>query len=144
MTLITPKLPYGAKILFNSLHDTKQPSYLTDDLFAAELPGGVFVDVGWFPECDPNGSYEVCVYKASFENQLSPPFETKDVRDASAAVERFANIYGREITAVVFYGGSVLSPRPTDSDSGFDLGSTSSRNKEFRRSLSFDKDAVTA
>ncbi len=90
MNTLIPRLPSGATILFNSLFDTKDAAYLTDDLFAASLPGGVYVDVGWFPECDPNGSYEVCVYKDSFENQLSEPVETKNVHEAVAAVEKFA------------------------------------------------------
>jgi hypothetical protein len=140
VTLLSPKLPFGAKILFNSLHDTKAPSYLTDDLFAAELPGGVFVDVGWFPECDPSGAYEICVYKNAFENQLAKPIKTKDPHEAAAAVEKFAEQYGRPAPISLIWGVGLNSVVISDPP----FQTTSPRDEEYRASKSYDSERVPA
>jgi hypothetical protein len=100
--------------MFNALYPTREPGYLTDDLYAAELPFGVFVNVGWFPENDPAGAYEVCFYKGRFENQLIPPVELSDARQVVAVIEHFAGVLADARTPAVSASGSQAVPFPEE------------------------------
>jgi hypothetical protein len=90
MNVLSPRLPPGAREMFNALYPTREPRYLTDDLYSVELPGDVFINVGWFPENDPSGAYEVCFYKGQFENQIGPPYETANLGEVIAVIEGVA------------------------------------------------------
>lgn len=90
MIPLVPKLPSGSRVLYNALYPTKEPSFLTDDLFLAELSGGIFVDVGWFPESDPDGAYEVIFHRGNFEERIAPPFESVDLAQVVEYIERMA------------------------------------------------------
>ena len=46
-----------------SLHDTSDPSYLTEDMIEIDLPDGRTIEVGWLPERDPGGAYRLTVFK---------------------------------------------------------------------------------
>jgi len=80
------------------LYPTKQPSYLTADLFAAKLPGGVVIDAGWSPECDPHGNYEVFIYRGAFENQLEPEFASDNLEEVVLQIERLARKHSGVVT----------------------------------------------
>jgi len=87
MNRMTPKLPAGSRVLFNALYENPAPRGLTDDLFAAVLPNDVHVGVGWFPELDPAGVYEICFYRDTYENQLTEPLKTRDLNEAVRFIE---------------------------------------------------------
>ena len=55
MSLLIPNLATvtGARIVVNSLDDSKEPGFLTQDLLLVELPGRTYIDVSSFPEHDP-------------------------------------------------------------------------------------------
>ena len=93
MTVEIPRLPPGAREIYNSLYRTTNPECLTDDLYLAEMPGEIFIDVGWFPECDPTGAYEICVYQKTFENPLFGPWESRDLTEVLDQIETLAKWY---------------------------------------------------
>ena len=90
MNPVQLRLPKDAVVIYNALYPTTQPSYLTADLFAARLPGGVIIDAGWSPECDPHGTYEVFTYRGAFENQIEPEFASTDLQAVVSQIERLA------------------------------------------------------
>jgi hypothetical protein len=93
------KLPHGAEIAFNSLYASKQPSSLVQDVLFISLPNEVFIDVGWYPEHDPLGSYRICVYQGAWDNQLLPdPIRTSDAYRVADEVSRLA----REHSPTIF------------------------------------------
>jgi hypothetical protein len=89
MNLVTPNLGMatGAKIIVNSLYDSKDPGFLTQDLLLVELPGKTYIDVSWFPEHDPSGAYSVTVFRG--HNQIQEA-EARTACEAVKIVERFA------------------------------------------------------
>jgi hypothetical protein len=87
MNMVTPKLPAGSRVLFNALYKTSDSRSLTDDLFAAILPDGVHVSVGWFPELDPSGEYEICFYRGDYEHQLIDPIATRNLEEVVRIIE---------------------------------------------------------
>jgi len=74
-------------VLYNSLYDSLQPSVLTSDVLLVELPDGVFVDVGWYPERDPNGQFRICVFQGAWDNRLTCE-RTASPQDVAARVSR--------------------------------------------------------
>ncbi len=89
MNLLTPNLSRvpAARVVVNSLYDCKEAGFLTQDLLLVELPGRTFIDVSWFPEHDPTGSYTVSVfreYNQIWEVETTSPYE------AVSLVERLA------------------------------------------------------
>jgi hypothetical protein len=88
MNLITPNLSMapGAKIIVNSLYDSKDPGFLTQDLMLVELLGKTYIDVSWFPEHDPSGAYSVTIFRGHDQiHQL----EAKTASEAARIVERW-------------------------------------------------------
>jgi|HubBroStandDraft_4_1064222.scaffolds.fasta_scaffold333434_2 hypothetical protein len=63
----------GARIVFNSLYPVKQIPNLIQDVIFIELPNDDYLDVGWYPEHDPNGSYRISLYHGDWSNQLIDP-----------------------------------------------------------------------
>ena|SRR5712692_2526420 len=89
MKAITLRLPAGA-IQRGGIYPTKRRHYLTQDMLEVELGGEIFVDVGWWPQRDPSGSFVVSVFKTDWEHQLEPQYFTKNAHDAAAKVEEWA------------------------------------------------------
>lgn len=90
MSPIRLNLPEEAKIIFNALYATDKPSYLTQDLLAIELPGKVFIDVGWYPENNPAGEYQIVVFRDSSDNLLVEPIVSGDLSKVIDSVEALA------------------------------------------------------
>ena len=60
----------GAKVVVNSLFDSKEPGFLTQDLLLVELPGKTYIDVSWFPEHDPMGAYTISVLRGAIRSTM--------------------------------------------------------------------------
>ena len=84
---ITPNLGMsaGARLVVNSLYDSKDPGFLTQDLMLVELPGKTYIDVSWFPEHDPSGAYLITVFRG--HDQITEA-EAKTAYEAVNIVER--------------------------------------------------------
>lgn len=81
MILLQPRMPAGSRVVWNCLYEPAALESLTDSLYLVVLPNGISIDVGWYPELDPTGAYEICVYRGEFENQLVPPMEVRDTKE---------------------------------------------------------------
>jgi hypothetical protein len=83
-----------AEVLFNSLYPDKQQSHLIQDVLLVALARDIFIDVGWYPERDPNGAYRISVYRESWDNQLLlEPIRTADPHEVAAWVRTLAARY---------------------------------------------------
>jgi len=88
MTAVHLSLPEEA-IVRGALYAENDPAYLVQDLLEVELPRGIFIDVGWYPDHDPNGHYRIVVFERSWDNQLAD-YVTTDVTDVKFQVESLA------------------------------------------------------
>ncbi len=61
----------GAEVLYNSLYEDQHPSFLIQDIAAIKLPDGTLIDVSWYPQFDPKGSYTITHYDAACESKLA-------------------------------------------------------------------------
>ncbi len=83
------KLPREARVIFNSLHRSKHPARLTQDLLGVALSDGKVIDVSWHPEYDPDGAYTITVFSGAWD-RIHSQFETKDIDAVIEQVESFA------------------------------------------------------
>lgn len=97
MTPIDLRLPRGseAKVIYNSLYAADAASHRTQDVLFLELGNGVFIDVGWYPDRDPAGSYRINVYREQWDNQLRKPIRTRDPHKVAEQVQKLAARYGK-------------------------------------------------
>lgn len=84
----------GARVIVNSLFDSRVPGCLAQDLLLVEVPGGTFIDVSWFPEHDPSGSYFVTVLRNG-EEMLQD--EVKTAYEAISRLVSMAEFFARPI-----------------------------------------------
>ena len=63
--------------------------WFTESLFLAEGPGGVVLEIGWYPDSDPQGRFVVTLLAADPNGGLvwDPPRERRETRDVGEAVE---------------------------------------------------------
>ena len=118
MTPIKPWVPEGAKV-YSFLYRTTDPEYLTQDVLAVSLPSGFYIDVGWFPEHDPEGCYVIRVFYQYWDDQKIPPIEVKTVDDVVREVEILANRFSRDTVATssTHYTYITREPRPREAGS---------------------------
>src|SRR5438132_6388760 len=80
----------------NYLYPVLTDDDLTQDMLTVRLSNGYFIDVGWYPEHDPNGRFMIRVFQGEWNNQkLNQPIETREIAGAIYAVERLAEHYSR-------------------------------------------------
>jgi hypothetical protein len=97
MNPISITVPQGAEIS-NYLYPDLDISDLTQDMVTVRLPTGYYVDVGWYPEHDPNGRFVVRVFRDTWDcQQLPRPFESKYPHEIVAAVEQLADFFSRDV-----------------------------------------------
>lgn len=54
---------YPDVIVKGEIFNSKDPIVLSEDLLEIELPSGRIIDVGWYPEHDPEGAYRILLYR---------------------------------------------------------------------------------
>ncbi|MCZ6688639.1 MAG: hypothetical protein O7H41_03450 [Planctomycetota bacterium] len=91
-TPIPLHLPPGAES-YGNLYSDFAADDRTQDVLAVNLPSGHTIDVGWYPEDDPDGSFVIRVFFGTWEDQRHDEFLTKDVNEAAEAVERLAILF---------------------------------------------------
>jgi hypothetical protein len=99
MNPLTPDLSHapGTSVVVNSLYASKDPGFLTQDLLLVELPGKTYIDVSWFPEHDPSGSYVVTVFRG---NDVLREMETGSAHDAVKLVQELAGEFSAPVRQV--------------------------------------------
>jgi hypothetical protein len=98
MNPINPRVPEGSKV-YSFLYRTTDPEYLTQDVLTVSLPSGFYIDVGWFPEHDPNGCYVIRVFYQYWNAQHIAPVQVKTVEEVVLAVEHLAERFNSDVVA---------------------------------------------
>jgi len=106
MNPISINLPPGVEVA-NYLYPKMDPEDLTQDIITVRLPNDYYIDVGWYPECDPNGRFVIRVFQGFWDNQkLDTPMTTKDPLEVIFAVEKLARHYLRSQIPVLASGAA--------------------------------------
>jgi hypothetical protein len=66
---------------------------LDQDILEVELPNGIVIDVGWFPENSPHGMFLIRTYRQNHRSLLISPSETKDPFEVARRVVDLVEIY---------------------------------------------------
>jgi hypothetical protein len=111
MILLTPNLSMapGARVVVNSLYDSKDAGFLTQDLLLVELSGRTFIDVSWFPEHDPSGIYVITVFRGHDEILEA---EAKTAYEAVNIVESLAVAYSSALGNVSYSARRIIQFQP--------------------------------
>jgi hypothetical protein len=70
---------------------------LDQDILEVELPNGVVIDVGWFPQYDPKGHFRLSVYHLYRNEPLRPPIDLETPFQVAKAVEEVVTECGSSI-----------------------------------------------
>lgn len=73
---------------------------LDQDILEVELPNGLTVAVGWFPECDPTGHFVVTTFRRYWTDKVGDPLTAKTPQDAADIVRRIAEEASRSVPSV--------------------------------------------
>ena len=98
-------IPPGVKKI-GELYDTTDPDFLTEDMLLLKVKG-FGIEVGWYPEHDPSGSFLINVYSGNWHNSLFTK-QMAHIRD----VAEFVDEWSQKLLANRFEYSE--SPRPTD------------------------------
>ena len=63
------------------------PQDLDSDMLQVSL-NGITIDVGWVPDSNPNGSYQIVVYCEYFDNKIISPIYLKCPHQTKLMVEK--------------------------------------------------------
>lgn len=85
MARIELKLPKGVESI-GCLRTTEDPWQLDEDMFQVKLPGDIRIHVGWYPDLDPEGEYQLRVFQCRWENKLEPDFVSREVSDIEQGI----------------------------------------------------------
>ena len=80
-------------IVKGNLYPTKDPVYLREDLLEIDLPSGVTIDVGWYPEGDPEGAYRIVVFKGYWVRQIIEPITTPETDRAVQVIRSLCSMF---------------------------------------------------
>lgn len=109
MSRVTLHLPPQAKVT-GALRSRAKLHNLDQDMLQIELPGSIFIDVGWYPDLDQTGEYRLIVFHDTTEEMLER-LATSDVDQVKAAIYRMVEKYLPYPTVFV-NGRAVPSPPP--------------------------------
>lgn len=91
-TIDIDRLFYLGEVVYNNFHiiSTKpieeQWDNLHEDLIQVEYEGGLLLDIGWYPECDPTGRFIINLIKEyNWENPLKR-IEAKNIGEMYRAI----------------------------------------------------------
>jgi hypothetical protein len=72
----------GARLVVNNLMASDSLADRDSDLVLVELPGGIFLDVSWYPENEVPGAYYVTVFR---RNDWDNPLRTAEAKTPESA-----------------------------------------------------------
>ena len=79
--------------VYGFIPDESDFDNLTQDLLEIQLDNGIIIDVGWYPEHDPQGQYYTHVFKETWENQLFGPVMNSRKEDVEDLVQWLITIF---------------------------------------------------
>lgn len=90
------KVPDGSTVR-NYLYENMVLEDLNQDLLLIVLPSGICIDVGWFPENDPDGHFYLRVFQG--REEISG-WELKTLAEVVSRIERIVSLnqYERSIS----------------------------------------------
>jgi hypothetical protein len=65
-------------------------NYCDEDVYSAQLPNGMWIDVGWWPQNDPNGEFVISVYDEHWENEYGEAICVKTGLEVKTVIESLA------------------------------------------------------
>jgi hypothetical protein len=84
-------------ILLRKYEIPEDLSLLDQDILEIELPNGINIDVGWFPENDPNGAFVIRVYRQDIRRPLRSPIQTRNSLEVARWVASIVQDYAEPI-----------------------------------------------
>jgi len=99
---VSLKLPVGASVK-GALYNTYDLDYLSEDLLEIDLPSGLTIDVGWYPEGERPGTFQVVIFKQFWQNQILPPIKTESLPELVRIIEMLAEEFSK---TVILYSDS--------------------------------------
>jgi len=118
MTTVPLDLPKGVVVKGVLLREYLL-EHMDQDIIEVDLPNGLTIDVGWFPEYDPRGQFRIVVYRDFRTNPVRPPIEVGSPFDVASVVKVLVDQY---LGGTVFLSSAGQSearyklPRPTRGD----------------------------
>lgn len=91
---------YPTVTIKGEIFNSKSPVVLSEDLLEVSLPSGRTIDVGWYPEHNPSGSYRVLLYRDHTGYPLKQ-IRTKDVFEVIQTLQNWIAADSTERTAFV-------------------------------------------
>jgi hypothetical protein len=73
------------------------PDELSQDLLTVVLPNGVMIEVGWFPENDPSGSFHIVAALGALEIQS---WTLRSLDDVILLVQRQADRFSKRMVSI--------------------------------------------
>ena len=101
MSQIALTLPPEVDIL-GALYDRSNIKRLDQDMIQIILPGQIVIDVGWYPDRNPNGEYRLVVFQGDVDNKKEAILRTRDVKAVMSAIYRYVAKY---LSPIAFLGG---------------------------------------
>ena len=80
-------------IVKGCFYPTKDPVYLREDLLEIDLPSGLTIDVGWYPEGDPKGAYRIVVFQGYWVRQVIEPITTPETDRAVQVIRSLCSMF---------------------------------------------------
>jgi hypothetical protein len=81
---------------------------LDQDILEIDLPSGLTIDVGWYPQHDPNGAFQIVVFKDYWDAQKQKPILARNPIQVASLVEALASAYSVPLVT------SVATPAATN------------------------------
>lgn len=82
-------------ITHGQLYPSEDLPHLTQNMLEILLDNQITIDVGWYPEHDPNGKYVVTAFRDNAENLLLPVQTTKSYKQVNYFVEVLVAVLGQ-------------------------------------------------
>ena len=98
-------------VVKGELFDSKDPVVLSEDLLEIDLQSGRAIDVGWYPEHDPQGQYRVLLYRGHTGYPLKE-FRTTEVHETIDKI--VVLIESDQVDVVVFETSASLGETVVD------------------------------
>jgi hypothetical protein len=94
--LIDLRLPPKA-LVKGALYNTYDLDYLSEDLLEITLESGLTIDVGWYPEGERPGAFQVVLFNEFWRQQVIPPLEVQTLPELTQLVEDLAAQYSKNV-----------------------------------------------
>jgi hypothetical protein len=76
----------GTETIYNYLYQDMPIEWREEDLLLVKLPDGDFIDVGWYPACDPTGWFKITLTNSTHDKEIKV-IRVRDVDQVEHAVE---------------------------------------------------------